>query len=478
MIAHYFKILTLIFFLSLNFCLAQTRYHNYNLGITGNLSSSKENSFWNYINQYGIVPTSAPNILFIADLTSDYKVDSTDKKKSFFDWGYELAGVGSIAKEAKVFIPFAYLKVKLGAFQVSVGKDKGIMGLIGDSTLSSGSFAMSGNASPYPRIQVSIPRFVPLSFLKNFVAIQGTYSDGLLGSAAIGFGNVAYVPKTYMHQKSLYVRLGIPHERFFLYGGFNHQAIWGGESKIFTGGLEPKKAYKYVVYGKIWAGSRVGNHFGTVDLGLEYKGFNWTYFLYRQSLYEDGSLSNLSNIADGLNGIVLRRNNRVVTSKLHMDTFLTEFIYTKNQGGEVFDFATTTFGRDNYYNHYVYRGGWSYKGKGLGSPVIPDKNSTRSNLPSNYSYTNNNRLWALQVGMSGYYGKIAWKVKSIYSQNYGTYDTPFNSSVRQLSYLIHAEKAISFLKGSSFSVNLSSDFGKLYPNSTSVTMGLKKTGIL
>ena len=475
---HYIAKTLFVLVLFVNSCLAQSHLHKYSLDAGGTIATSSKNPFWNYTNQYGIVPDRSPNLLLSGSIFSEFKADSSGKNKGLMDWGYGLTGVGSISNKLKTFIPVAYIKARLWEFQLSVGKDKNMTGLLGDTTLSSGSFAISGNALTYSRIQISIPKFVSLPLLNQTLAVQGNYSDGLLGSAQVGFGNTSHVPRTYMHQKSLYIRLGVPQGRFFLYGGFNHQAIWGGESKIFTGGLQPKKAYKYVVLGKVWEGSRVGNHFGTIDLGMEYKAYDWVYFLYRQSIYEDGSLYKLSNIKDGLNGIVLKRNNKLVTSSLHINTLLAEFIYTKNQGGEVFDFATTTFGRDNYYNHYVYNQGWSYKGRGLGSPVIPNDNVTRSELDRNSSFTNSNRLWAIHVGMGGNWNKVSWKIKTLYSQNYGTYNQPFSSTVKQLSYIVHAEKYINFLQGCHLSINVASDVGKLYYNSSSINLGLRKTGIL
>jgi hypothetical protein len=55
-----------------------------------------------------------------------------------------------------------------------------------------------------------------------------------------------------MHQKSLYLKLGKRRHKLNVYAGFNHQAIWGGEDKIFTGGLKRAEAYEYVVLGKPW----------------------------------------------------------------------------------------------------------------------------------------------------------------------------------------------------------------------------------
>ena len=55
-------------------------------------------------------------------------------------------------------------------------------------------------------------------------------------------GNILQI-ETYLHQKSLYGRFGKPEWKLKLYGGFNHQVLWGNEKKywgdIFT--LSPLK---------------------------------------------------------------------------------------------------------------------------------------------------------------------------------------------------------------------------------------------
>ena len=57
-------------------------------------------------------------------------------------------------------------------------------------------------------------------------------------------GNVL-LPGTYLHQKSLYGRFGKPGWKLKLYGGFNHQVLWGNE-KVSYGDrytLSPVKTY-------------------------------------------------------------------------------------------------------------------------------------------------------------------------------------------------------------------------------------------
>ena len=115
---------------------------------------------------------------------------------------------------------------------------------------------------------------------------------------------------SYLHQTSLYGRFGKPSWRFKLYGGFNHQVVWGNEQDYYNDDytLSPIETYFYVITGKKYSNGtiqeeRQGNHLGSIDLGFEYKFEKVKLFLYRQNFYEAGALAYLANIQDGLNGI-------------------------------------------------------------------------------------------------------------------------------------------------------------------------------
>ena len=61
--------------------------------------------------------------------------------------------------------------------------------------------------------------------------------------------------------------------------------------------------------------TRIGNHIGSIDLGLEYEFDKTRLLIYRQNFYEGGALSQLANIQDGLNGIS-------ITNKIDQDKSL------------------------------------------------------------------------------------------------------------------------------------------------------------
>ena len=93
-----------------------------------------------------------------------------------------------------------------------------------------------------------------------------------------------------LHQKTLYGRFGKPHWRVKLYGGINHQVMWGGNSERLPGSVIknnqlPNHFTDYIdVVTAVTLGNRtdvdtnristfdrenrIGNHLGTVDLAI------------------------------------------------------------------------------------------------------------------------------------------------------------------------------------------------------------------
>lgn len=442
--------------------------------LQGSLSS--ENSpFWIQSNQYGAIPKDGS---FISGQWGIFKIYNPGNPR-LLQFSAGAQAITNTGKSNSIFFTDLYAAAKFGVVELSVGPRREFSGL-SDSTLTSGSVAVSSNTRPYPKIRISTPNFVNIIPLNDIIAFKFYYSDGLLGSSKINYGNVPEIPETYMHQKSLYLRLGGLSHKFSLYAGFNHQAMWGGEDKIFTGGLEKREAYKYVIIGKPWSSSRVGNHFGTIDLGGEWRGKIWNVFVYRQSIYEDGSLSELTNISDGLNGIRFKRKKIDKGDlSLKFNTLLLEFLYTKEQGGSVFDYEKGIFGNDNYFNHYVYDQGWSYRGRSLGTSLIVNKNMMGKNLtPGNEGFTINNRIIAFHLGLLASWNKIDFAFKGTYSRNFGTYGSPFSPYLNQSSIIISAERPIPIWNKSLLSLSLAADAGKIYDNTSAITIGWRKVGFI
>ena len=349
---------------------------------------------------------------------------------------------------------------------------------------------------PIPKIPLAIPVFTPIGFTKGWVAVQGNYAHGLL--SARGF-----VRNSMLHQKSLYVRLGRPANVVRLFGGFNHQVVWGGQAAatqgipgvILKGGQLPSSLidYFYVVTG-INTGrtdttkypffdrpNRVGNHLGSIDLGIEIDLVRHTLFAYRQSLFEDGSLASLINVADGLNGLRIRRND----PNAFVRDILVEFLNTTSQGGPVFIIDQAKFrGKDNYFNHQQYRDGWAYRQHTIRTPFITPALGPDNTYPFG-TFTVNNRVTVVHVGVSGSLpiraglldGPLTYQTKVSYSRNLGTYDEPYAPVRNQLSGYVGVVAPLNLLGGVLLTANVAADAGRLYRNGMGVYVSLRKAWV-
>jgi hypothetical protein len=399
-----------------------------NVGILATATSGNQIPFWMRSNQFGSVPLEGLSTSLIANLQRSYQKGSN---KKLVDWGMALDLRLNAGENFEVIPIQAYVKARLGAFQIKAGRSKDISGLV-DSTLSTGSFALSGNALGIPKIELSIPNFFDLPFLKRLIAIKGSFSHGWMGKVPIQYEkfNGSSVP-TYFHNASFHVRFGKPSWRLKLYTGINHEVQWGSDKKIFKDqyNLTTAQAFFHVITGKKYVRdglmrdiSKIGNHLGAVDTGLEYATANVTMLVYRQFFYEKGALGYLANAKDGLTGISLVNKN-TSNNKWIWRRFLVEFFYSKNQAGER-DSKKTPSGPEYYYNHGVYQEGYSYKGVGLGNPLITSRVYARKNLPNDpINYFVNNRVLAYNVGTEGSILSWIYLVKLTYSQNYGEYRT-------------------------------------------------------
>jgi hypothetical protein len=378
--------------------------------------------FWMRSNQYGSVPLGGASMSLIGRASKDYAIDTTGKRR-LFDWGVGFEGRANLGSGSN-FIPVeAYGKIRLAMFEMKAGRSKDIMGLC-DTLLSSGSFAVSGNALGIPKIQLSIPEFYTLPVLGGWVAIKGNLAHGWLGELPTGVNNVS--ARTYFHQKSLYGRIGKKGSRSHFVGGFNHQVFWGNEKYIFGNSFTYSNidTFYLVIQGKNWAGSKVGNHLGTIDAGVDISFKNFTVKIYRQQFYDKGALYYLANAVDGLSGLSISRLPLKNDQFFQWKNILVEVLHTKNQAGYLKSRETPS-GREDYYNSYIYSQGWSYQGYSLGTPLLTLKNDVKKEVGDIHTTNTfvNNRVFALHFGLISDIQKYQIELKTSYSLNYGTFES-------------------------------------------------------
>lgn len=424
----YFKLFWGI--LTIDICVAQgiTQNIRYELESGIYLSTSGQNPFWLRSNQYGIVPLESQFLTLRGAARKEY--DSTkneQNKQKRFSYGYGLNTVVNVGKANQIILPEAYLKVRYGAFELYGGRKREIIGLV-DTMLTSGSYIWSGNALPMPKLQISIPNYVSI-IGKGLVSIKGAYSHGWFGSSDS-------TRNFFLHQKYLYGRIGKPNWKIKMYAGFNHQVQWGGRptkpyieketGKLITNYGNDFNSYLSVISGislnRNFDGlskngipindalNRAGNHLGSIDIATEINFNKFDILLYRQSIYEDGSLYYLGNITDGLLGVSFKRKR----TKSGLLKFVFEYINTNNQGGPGGNGTTIPQirGSDNYFNNSFYH--WVYSSNTIGTPLLMPLNEIQKEIFPNYSITSKAvpQSYIVNNHVSGMYLAVSFVVKN------------------------------------------------------------------
>ncbi len=384
-------------------------------------SDSQSTPFWMRSLQYGSVPIENPGIGVRLGMHRMYQ------REKRYDWKYGVEVNAWGGQQSAIFLTEAYVSGRRGGWELWAGRKKEIYGL-GDTTLTSGFYAWSGNALPMPKIQLGTPGY--LNLLNKWIGLKMTYAHGW-------FDNRGPLENVMLHQKSLYGRIGKPDSRLNLFGGLNHQVQWGGNRivplatkraiNVYPSSLN---AYFYVVTvlkNKNWVAvdpnttsddtdNQYGNHLGSIDIAAAYN-TNWGgVLLYRQTAYEQGAVFNLTPADDGLTGLSLR-----LDGQHFIEGVLIEHLYTGNQGlyrswiAKLFNTVDTHNGEKI---EYMYNGarstGWWYQADEIGTPLI--MRDTKTLLGGNqFTY---NAVNVIYLGIRGHISdEIDWVFRGSRSTN-------------------------------------------------------------
>jgi hypothetical protein len=448
--------------------------------------------FWLRANQFGTVPLERQSVSanMAIHYASDRYADTLSQRIKPFAWSVGSEGVFNVAPgKQKLLLPEAFIKLHWKKLEFWAGRRKEIIGIV-DTTLSSGSFTLSGNSLPVPKIQIGFPGYVSLPFLKNFVAIKGFFAHG--------WYNTPYIQGAYLHQKAVHVRIGKPEGKLSVQAGINHHVTWGGRADylknnphVVNGKLTDSfadylrgvvlgwvsKDYHNNRYTNFDGENRVGNHLGQFDFALEYELGKASILLYNNHPFEDASGVLFQNMPDGLYGVRWKSKN-VSRSIVQVREVLAELLSTNDQSGSGWNVAGSRFkGNDNYFNHSQYIEGWSYFGKGMGTPLITQRSEIRPELMEMREAFPSNRVVVGHIGVKGILsGKVDWMMKASLGTYAGTHNTPYTPRLRQFSYLVSADSPL-FSKGNVHLISrFAFDHGGLYLPAFAGYIGLRSSG--
>ncbi len=427
------------------------------------------------------------------------------------------AGLDVIAKapfagelSPRLLLQQGYVRLHYGIFELSGGRQQRTLGTQADD-LTTGSLSVSGNARPIPQILAAVPEYSAVPFTRGYVEFKGTFAHGWLG-------NDRFVKGAWLHQKSLFIRVG---GSFWLNGsaGLVHNVVWAGENERVGDLPSGLSDFWQVANGREAKGvdttnlfllgekSALGDNLGVYDFSLLFKTKNYHFLIYHQTPFEDWTGSRLARNRDRLLGINLTvpKGNRWIESVVY------EYVYTKYQSGPTIPgapngpptdkFGNDFGGRDNYYNNYLYKTGWVYQDRIIGTPLFFTKSRARRYIPGfvdpdeagfNFNVVNN-RVVAHHIGVKGSVKEISYRILSTFSTNYGTYggingginswgsienpDAPyaFKPAKRQ-AYLLLEVESHPFSKHWSLLTSVAVDAGQLTDN-VGVLVGLRREGV-
>ncbi len=449
---------------------------NYQFELGSYFSLTNKLPFWQASNQFGSIPSNLP--AFLCRQSIKTKKDTLNK---FFKFDYGFETVTILGKKPQLLLPEAFLCTKLGKFEFYVGRRKEMFGIV-DTLMSSGSVSWSGNAMPIPKVQIGIPNYTKFFF--KWLSFKATYSHGW-------FGNQLSSKDYFLHQKTIFFKIGKPTSKLNLFGGIVHNVQWGGKTKKFINDnddrlLNGRFPQDWFVYGNVvlplknlWSFSpkfssynafettnHFGNHVGSVDVAGEIKFTKSRLLLYKQFVFDDGQLFGLTNTDDGLYGISFTPNPKSSFKKI-----VFEYLFTKNQGRYEAGLAQLLSLKDRHpneesflFNHQQYFDGWSYERRTIGTPFLTAEENLRfeKQIDNSNVFVNNNRVWAFYGGLLNQIGGIQLSNRLSYSMNFG------NSSllgkvivpVSQISYSVNTIIPMKKLK-SDLNINIAVDHGDL-----------------
>jgi len=391
-------------------------------------------------------------------------------------WSWEAGArvVGRRAPHATLFFPELYAGVSGRLVRLWVGRRAYEIGETA-GRLSMGSLDTGLNATPLPKVVVETPGFLTVPWTRGHLEIRGYLAHGW-------FDDPRHTRGTYLHQKFLYGRLNL--HGWQLYGGLVHDAQWGGTSPIYGPQPDGIDDWWRVFWGMGGAPDAPpadqvyyqGNHLGIWDVGVKGQIETVGLHIYRHFLFNDKDGLKLKNPGDGLLGVALTFENLPVAQ------FVYEYLYSKRQSGPIPPGPGRggPGGQDNYYNHWLYRSGWTYYGRTISNPLFfpyPDGQIVGVN------HIANNRIVAHHVGLAGTLpGAVGYTFMVTYSRNYGTYQARdlarrngesyfYEHGPRQWSWYVALARPLT--PQLTLQLALALDRGAVYPRSTGLELALR-----
>ena len=416
--------------------------------LLGALSSGSQLPFWAGANQFGLMPEGSGGLALLRAGT-EY-----DASKEFqWKWGVSLAGqydsrvVPAKTADFSAMVDELYASARWKVFTVDAGMkhvDVDFLGAgmstMGSMSTTGGHIVWSGNARTMPGYLITMdPVAVP--FTHQVLWVHGAFGD-------YKTLDNRYVAGALVHRTKFFL-LFKAHPQLDVQLGLDHIAMWGGTSPDFGKMPVTIENYFRVITGRRGTSFNdidnvIGDQRGGLLFRVDWRGDGWKTAFQRDVPYDDGSgMLGIQNWPDGVYTFWFGFDDK----DRWVSDILYEYQYTMKQSGTYHSRPTTDEeklhlnpadpyhynnhiygGLDDYFNNGEYRSGWTYYGRTIGDPLISPKGTfnrtwTGSNMVLGVE---NTRLKAHHFSIAGKaFHKLPYKLMVTYSQNYGTYGTPY-----------------------------------------------------
>jgi len=292
-----------------------------------------------------------------------------------------------------------------------------------------GDFNRSRNARPYPKISLSSTNYIPSPVYGERLSFAFSYEEGYL-----------YDNRNIEHARLHYGRILLRYkfkQSTYITAGYKRYIFWGGT--LPNGEKLPSDLGDYFryIFGEKGDGQFLetdqlnvaGNTLGIYQLNIEKAGVNWNTELRIQHPFEDHSGMEFENYRDNFYMFYLSRKQK---GKL-LDALVVEYLCSKNQSGNRHQLTgpkeNRMRGMDNYFNHGVYKSGFSFMGYSMGTPLFGPINEPDSSQPGFI----NTRVSAWHMGAKGFlfHPQLSWQTLVSYTRNFGTWQNPFDKRLDQ-----------------------------------------------
>lgn len=364
----------------------------------------------------GLVSSSQEFLPFYLKFNRNGKVDEEAPVFMEIQSSYQKTIVDDLQFEGNFAIRNQYLyefnaQLNWKKFNLFAGRKPFILGGIDNNELTTGSMVMSRNALPIPQVGLFLDDYVDVPLTKGYVKIKGGMSHGW-------FEEDRWVKEPYLHLKYFKGLIDLRELiGFRVYSSVIHTAQWGGTSPDGTELPSSISDFNKIFFGQgipnedgntFGEANALGNHLGMTELTLNQLIGEYELTLNYQKPFEDEGSMIYVSFTDFLMGLQVEFPEKSFIKKVYL-----EYLQTMRQGGPGLPDPTPQYptvesnfgfrfgGRDDYYNNYLYRSGWTYQGKVISNPLFATYEDAQVYLGDFESYDFfivNNRLKSWNLG--------------------------------------------------------------------------------